>query len=116
MCERRDRGVGVLRGYGVPQARLRRVRRRRPLPVGRALSAIRRHLPFLGAAGVCLIIGLWAGLARSGWELPLPREHHPLAHGPLLVCAFLDTLISLEKAAAIARGWAYLAPARSTAR
>lgn len=75
------------------------------------MRRLRRHLPFLGGAAVCLLTGLWAGLARSGWDLPLPRPHHPLAHGPLLICALLGTLISLEKAVAIARPWAYLAPA-----
>jgi hypothetical protein len=71
----------------------------------------RDRLPFLAAAAICLLTALWAGLARSGWDLPMPRAHHPLAHGPLFVCAFLGTLISLEKAVALERSWAYLAPA-----
>jgi len=70
----------------------------------------RVHVPFLAGAAICLLTALWAGLARSGWDLPLPGLHHPLAHGPLLVGAFLGTLISLEKAVALARPWAYLAP------
>jgi hypothetical protein len=71
----------------------------------------RERLPFLAGAAICLLGALWAGLVRSGWDLPMPRDHHPLAHGPLFVGAFLGTLISLEKAVALERPWGYLAPA-----
>ncbi len=65
---------------------------------------------FLIPAGVSLLAGLDAGLFRLGWALPLPQLDLPLAHGPLMVSAFLGTLIGLEKAVAVQRKWAYLGP------
>lgn len=48
------------------------------------------------------------GLARL---TPLPVSISTLAlHGPLMVSAFFGTLISLERAAALGRAWAYAAP------
>ena len=48
------------------------------------------------------------GLARL---TPLPVAITALAlHGPLMVSAFFGTVISLERAAALDRLWAYLAP------
>jgi hypothetical protein len=57
-----------------------------------------------------LLGGLWAGLLRLGWAGPLLQAHRPAAHGPLMVCGFLGTVISLERAVALGRGWAFLAP------
>ncbi len=66
---------------------------------------------------VCVIIALfaalWAALIRVGWKIPdLPT---PIAaqHGALMVSAFLGTLISLERAVALQKRWAYAAPAFS---
>jgi len=61
-------------------------------------------------AGLSLLTGLWAGLARLGWPLPLPQEQFILAHGPLMVVGFLGTLIGLERAVALARAWPYGIP------
>ena len=61
-------------------------------------------------AAASLLTALWAGLVRAGWPLSLHHDHHPLAHGPLLLCGFLGTVIGLEKASAIGKTWAYLAP------
>lgn len=58
-----------------------------------------------------LLSGLWAGLLRLGWAGPLLQANLPAAHGPLMVCGFLGTLISLERAVALDRTWAFLAPA-----
>lgn len=57
-----------------------------------------------------LVFALWGGLLRLGWNLPWLRPTMALAHGPLMVCGFLGTLISLERAVALNRLWAYLAP------
>lgn len=57
-----------------------------------------------------LLGGLWAGLLRLGWAGPLWQAHLPAAHGPLMVCGFLGTVISLERAVALDRTWAFLAP------
>jgi len=50
---------------------------------------------------LALLAGLWAGLWRLGWHLPVPSGALPLAHGPLMVSGFLGTLISLERAVAL---------------
>jgi len=54
--------------------------------------------------------GTWLGLVRIGWNLPLPAPDRLIAHGPLMACAFLGTLISLERAVALAARWGYAAP------
>lgn len=68
------------------------------------------RVSLLVLAAASLLTALWAGLVRAGWPLSLLHDHHPLAHGPLLLCGFLGTVIGLEKASAIERTWAYLAP------
>ncbi len=60
---------------------------------------------------LALLGGLWAGLLRLGWTGPLLQVNLPAAHGPLMVCGFLGTVISLERAVALDRTWAFLAPA-----
>ncbi len=59
---------------------------------------------------IALLTGLWAGLLRLGWELPLVRQSFPAEHGPLMISGFLGTLISLERAVAVGRRWAYASP------
>jgi hypothetical protein len=64
------------------------------------------------AAGVCAFVtGLWTGLVRLGWDLPAGAATLPALHGALMISAFFGTLISLERAVAIDRPWAYAAPA-----
>lgn len=65
----------------------------------------------MAPAMLALGAGLWAGLLRLGWPLAVPGPALPMAHGPLMVCGFLGTLISLERAVALGRRWAYAAPA-----
>jgi len=69
-----------------------------------------QRLPLLAMGMVALLAGLWAGLLRLGWELPFLRPTLPPHHGPLMVSGFLGTLISLERAVALGRRWAYAAP------
>ncbi|MBI3625118.1 MAG: hypothetical protein HY215_03055, partial [Candidatus Rokubacteria bacterium] len=57
-----------------------------------------------------LLVALWGGLIRLGWPLPVPAAPVPAFHGPLMVTGFLGTLIGLERAVALKRGWAYGAP------
>jgi hypothetical protein len=59
---------------------------------------------------LALLAVLWAGLLRIGWAVPSFAPGLALAHGPLMVAGFLGTLISLERAVALERRWAYLAP------
>jgi len=68
------------------------------------------RLPLAAFALFTLVIGLWAALLRMGWNLPWLQPGQALAHGPLMVCGFLGTLISLERAVALGRSWGYLAP------
>ncbi|ULA61908.1 MAG: conserved membrane protein of unknown function [Nitrospira sp.] len=69
-----------------------------------------RRLPLLALGMVALLTGLWAGIARLGWDVPLPRSGFSSLHGPLMVSGFLGTLISLERAVALGQPWAYAAP------
>lgn len=73
-----------------------------------ALAA--RRLPLLFLALVSMACGAWLGLVRLGWNLPLLWQDQLIAHGPLMVCGFLGTLISLERAVALGTRWAYAAP------
>jgi hypothetical protein len=61
-------------------------------------------------AGISLLAGLWAGIVRMGWLLPMPNEQFVMMHGPLMVVGFLGSLIGLERAVALRRWWAYFIP------
>jgi hypothetical protein len=62
----------------------------------------------LGFAG--LLVGAGAGLARLGWSVPAAAAAVTSLHGALMICAFFGVVISLERAVAIGRYWAYLGP------
>src|SRR5262245_1725406 len=64
----------------------------------------------IALAGVSLLFGLWAGTVRLGWALPAPSESFIVYHGPLMIIGFLGTLIGLERAVALDRGWPYGIP------
>jgi hypothetical protein len=68
------------------------------------------RIPLLAAGMASMAAGTWLGLIRLGWALPLPWPDRLIAHGPLMVCGFLGTLIGLERAVGFGRRWAYLAP------
>ncbi|MDO8358746.1 MAG: hypothetical protein Q7T08_01750 [Devosia sp.] len=53
--------------------------------------------------------GIWGGLIRLGLPLGLGSDL-ATSHGPVMVCGLFGTLISLERAVALGRGWAFLAP------
>jgi hypothetical protein len=57
-----------------------------------------------------LVTGACAGLARLGWAVPQHAVDLVAFHGPLMVSGFFGTVISLERAVALARRWAYLGP------
>ncbi len=54
------------------------------------------RIPFMLFAVINLIAGIWAGLIRLGWEIPLTVV--AVHHGAIMVGGFLSTLIALEKA------------------
>lgn len=60
-----------------------------------------------------LLVALWGGLIRIGWPWPSPNPLWVVAHGPLFVSGVLGTLISLERALAVQKPWAYAAPVLS---
>lgn len=64
----------------------------------------------LALGGVALLGGLWSGMLRLGWPGPILHPQLPVAHGPLMVCGFLGTVISLERAVALRRTWAFGVP------
>lgn len=76
------------------------------------------RFPLLASAFGMLLAALWAGLLRLGWAMPHADVDLATAHGPLMVAGFLGTLISIERAVAVAfylksplvRQLPYLAP------
>lgn len=67
--------------------------------------------PLLAGAIFLLVSAMLGGLARMGW-LPASGFHlEARHHGLLMVSGFLGTLISLERAKALAKPAGYLAPA-----
>ncbi len=75
----------------------------RPTPRGR--------LALIALGGASLISGLNAALVRLEVWAPVHSERAGDVHGLVMVLGFLGTLISLERAQALGRSWAYLAPA-----
>jgi hypothetical protein len=69
-----------------------------------------QRLPLLLLGFVALLVGTGAGLARLGWAMPTLAAGAAALHGPLMICGFFGVVISLERAVAIARIWAYAAP------
>jgi hypothetical protein len=73
-----------------------------------------RYIP-LAIAAMMMALGLWTGLQRLG-VLPISDKLSPAElHGALMISGFLGTVISLERAVAMGRWWAYSAPAISAA-
>jgi hypothetical protein len=66
------------------------------------------RFPLFLMGALSLITGLLAGLARMG-VLDLAQAQGPY-HGPLMAGGFFGTVIGLERAVALRKGWAYLAP------
>ena len=77
------------------------------LPAARGLPPPWR-LPLLLLGFACLVAGVAGGLARAGVAVaPAPAVS---LHGVLMICGFFGTVISLERAVALERRWAYAAP------
>lgn len=73
------------------------------------------RLPLLALAILALLVAIWAGLLRLGWAWPSWSPLLAAAHGPLMVSAFLGTVIGIERAIALNHRAAYLAPALTAA-
>ncbi len=76
------------------------------------LAGARPRLALLALGALALITGLYGALGRLGWALPAGGSLAAL-HGPLMISGLFGTLISLERAVALGRGWSYAAPALS---
>jgi len=63
----------------------------------------------LAAGLLTLFASGWTGLARIGWDLPVPASWVAF-HGALMVAGFLGTLIGLERAVALGPRLGYAAP------
>jgi hypothetical protein len=88
-----------------------------PLPASRSDSpgggAALRPLwraPLLVLGFAALIVGVGAGLAQLGWSVPAVAASAASQHGALMICGFFGVVISLERAVAIGRHWAYCGP------
>jgi hypothetical protein len=68
------------------------------------------RMPILVLGFLSLLAGVAAGLFRFGWDVPLLPVQAVALHGPLMVSGFFGTVIALERAVALGRRWAYLAP------
>ncbi len=69
-----------------------------------------RRIPLLLPAGIALIAGLAGGLALLGLPAHAGTLRFAGSHGVLMTLGFLGTLISLERAVALARPWGFGAP------
>ena len=68
------------------------------------------RVPLLLLGFIGLFLGVGGGLARLAWPMPEIAASASALHGALMVCGFFGVVISLERAVAIARLWAYLGP------
>jgi hypothetical protein len=68
--------------------------------------------PLLLLGFLALLLGVAGGLVRLGFSVPAAAAGITW-HGALMASVFFGTLIALERAVAIARRWAYLAPGAS---
>lgn len=69
------------------------------------------RLLLLALGMLSLVGGVLAGLARLGWQMPAPAAAASGWHAALMISCFFGAVISLERAVALGRAWAYLAPA-----
>lgn len=72
------------------------------------IENVRLRFGLMALGMLALVAGLCAGLMRIGWSLH--AESIAMLHGPLMVCGFLGTVISMERAVALGRPWAFGAP------
>lgn len=68
------------------------------------------RFPLIAMAMLALLAAMWAGLSRIGWGWPVLQPALPAAHGPLMICGFLGTVIGVERAVALNRRWTYAGP------
>lgn len=72
---------------------------------------VRLRVALLATGGFSLLAGLDAALVATGVWAPVTAGHLEGVHGMIMTLGFLGTLIALERAQALRKSWAYLAPA-----
>ncbi len=78
---------------------------------GQAATAnVQIRYPLLALSMLALLAALWLGWVRLGWRWPVWDTKAILQHGPLMVSAFLGSLIALERAVALQQRWMYAGP------
>jgi len=70
----------------------------------------RIRFPLLAMGMIALITGIWIGVQRIGWSLPVLDVNWVFIHGPLMICGFLGTVIGLERAVAQNKLFFFLGP------
>jgi len=68
------------------------------------------RLPLMAMGMLSLLMALFGGVQRLGWDLPTLTVVLPANHGALMVGAFLGTVIGLERAVALGKVWGFLGP------
>jgi hypothetical protein len=71
---------------------------------------VRIRVGLVALGGLSLLSGLNAALLLLGVWAPIQSDRLADVHGPVMVLGFLGTLIAIERAQALRRTWAYLAP------
>ena len=84
----------------------------RPAATSRLHDSLLVRAPLLALSALALLTGLCGGLWRIGWTMPHGAALAQM-HGPLLISGLFGTLVGLERAVALGRGWSYAAPALS---
>lgn len=102
MTRRAAQAAGGAGGVQAAGSAVRALWRDGPQPVGR--------LPLLMLAMAALVVAAGAGLARLGWGVPSFMSAQAEIHAVLMIGVFFTTVIGLERAVALGRGWAYLGP------
>lgn len=92
-----------------PELRVRR---------GSSPAAVAARPLFLALVAIALLSGIAGGLLRVGVVIPVTRDaawlgQAGLFHAALMICAFLGTVIGLERAVAVKLPAAFLAPLAS---
>jgi hypothetical protein len=83
----------------------------RPPAAAGTHSAASRQALVMTPAAICLMAGLDAALVLLDLPAPVRWDRLPEVHGALMVFGFVGTLIALERAVALGRRWALVAPA-----
>jgi hypothetical protein len=68
------------------------------------------RVPLLAAAILALVVAVWGGMFRMGWQWPIFQPSLVGAHGSLMIAGFFGTLIGIERAVALGKRWPYIGP------